>query len=160
MTTRSPVEPALFDLLDQYSDAIKAGKVRARRSVRRSSRVVTFLQSFFEQLFASCFDIQLEAFDDESKRLSVELRHEKNVEELLRPVVSAFEEACDLYPDIIGSSYGGGSATTFRRFHKRYLPRLLQSVQRWAHAVGHAELAERAHQSNRRLGEALGAAGW
>lgn len=158
--TQKPVEPTLFDLLDEYSASIKAGKVRAGRSVRRSSRVVTFLQSFFEQLFASCFDTQLEAFDDESKRLSVELRHEHNVEPSLRPIISAFEEACDMYPDIIGSSYGGGSTASFRRFHKRYLPKLLRSVQRWARPAGQEELADRADQSARRLREALEEAGW
>lgn len=157
----TPVEPGLFDLLDAYSASIEKGRGRSGSSVGRSSGVITFLQSFFEQLFASCFDVQLEAFDDESKRLSVELRHERRdeIDEELRPLVSGFEEACDLYPDIIGSSYGGGSQATFLRFHKRYLPKILRSVEQWAEKKGNKELSDRAQQSARQLREAVRKAG-
>jgi hypothetical protein len=155
-----PVEPQLFDLLDEYAERIRDGRVGAGHSVRQSSRVITFLQSFYEQLFASCFDLELEAFDDQSKRLVVEMRHDQEVPKPLVPVVSDFELLCDLYPDIIGASYGGGSTATFQRFHKRFLPGLLRSVAGWARDAGHAALADRAEQSGRRLRDALRAAQW
>jgi hypothetical protein len=133
-----------------------------RRAVRRSSSVITFLRSFFEQLFASSFDVQLEAFDYESKRMSVALRHdhERAVPRRLVPVVSAFEELCDLYPDVVGASYGGGSTTLFRRFHERYLPRLLRSVQRWAADSDQDELEERVRSSAELFGKALAVMKW
>ena len=105
------------------------------------------MQSFFEQLFGSCFDVQLEAFDDNSKRVSVELRHERDIESELRPLITAFEEACDFYPDVIGASYGGGSITTFKRFHKRFLPRLLSAAAKWAAATDQADLKARIENS-------------
>ena len=155
-----PVEPQLFDLLDEYAERIRDGHVGTGRSVRRSSRVIAFLQSFYEQLFASCFDLELEAFDDESKRLVVDMRHHQEVPKALVSVVSDFELLCDLYPDIIGASYGGGSTATFLRFHKRFLPGLLKSVAAWARNAGHAALAGRADQSAHRMHDALRAAGW
>jgi hypothetical protein len=158
--TGPPVELALFDLLDEYSAAIVAGEVTSGRRVATSSKIIIFLQSFFEQLFASCFALQLEAFDDESKRMSVELRHGRDVTEKLRPVVSAFEEVCDLYPDIIGASYGGGSEATFRRFHKRYLPRLLRSAAAWANGADERDLAARITESAQAYNSAIGAAKW
>jgi hypothetical protein len=155
-----PVEPQLFDLLDEYTERIRDGRVGAERSVRRSSQVITFLQSFYEQLFASCFDLELQAFDDQSKRLVVEMRHDQDVSKGLVPIVSGFELLCDLYPDVIGASYGGGSTATFQRFHKRFLPGLLRSVTVWARDAGHAALAGRAEQSGRRLRDALKDARW
>lgn len=158
--TSPQIEPRLFDLLDEYCAGIADGTIKPGQSVARSSKVITFLQSFFEQLFASSFNVQIEAFDDESKRMSVTLRHEQEVPTELRPVVSLFEEVCDLYPDIIGASYGGGSTATFRRFHKRYLPRLLRSAHRWAVASDQAELAKRVDSSAKVLSQALKAAKW
>jgi hypothetical protein len=160
--TSSQIEPRLFDLLDEYCAAIIAGTIRSATAVRRSSNVITFLRSFFEQLFASSFDVQLEAFDYESKRMSVALRHdgEREVPRRLVPIVSAFEELCDLYPDIIGVSYGGGSTTMFRRFHERYLPRLLRSVRRWAIESGQDELEERVRTSAELVGKALAEMKW
>ena len=158
--TASQIEPRLFDLLDEYSANIANGTIKPGTAVRRSSKVITFLQSFFEQLFASSFGIQLEAFDHESKRMIVALRHEQEVPAELRPVVSAFEELCDLYPDIIGASYGGGSTATFRRFHKRYLPRLLRSSRQWAATSGQDELEMRIGSSAQSFSEALAAAKW
>lgn len=145
--SQSFVEPSLFDLLDEYSGRIASGEVTVGRAAKRSSNVIAFIQSFFEQLFGSCFDLQLEAFDDNSKRLSVELRHERDVRSELRPLITAFEEACDFYPDVIGASYGGGSITTFKRFHKRFLPRMLKSASTWAAATEQAELKERIENS-------------
>jgi hypothetical protein len=158
--TSSDVEPGLFDLLDEYSAGIADGTIESGRRVARTSKVITFLQSLFEQLFASAFDMQLEAFDDESKRMSVALRHERDVAPDLRPIVSAFEELCDLYPDIIGASYGGGSTATFRRFHKRYLPRLLRSCKQWATSSGQDVLKVRVEASGESFKKALAAAKW
>ncbi len=92
--------------------------------------------------------------------MSVALRHDRDVPTELRPLVSGFEEFCDLFPDIIGASYGGGSATTFRRVHKRYLPRLLRSARQWAAKAGQDELKERIESSARSFTEALGKAKW
>jgi hypothetical protein len=158
--TGSQIEPGLFDLLDEYSAGIAGGTITPGRAVAESSKVITFLHSFFDQLFAACFNIELEAFDDESKRMSVALRHEQDVPADLRPVVSAFEEFCDLYPDVVGASYGGGSSTTFRRFHKRYLPRLLRSACQWAVKSGQQDLGTRIGTSAEAFNEALGAAKW
>lgn len=130
--------------------------------VLRTSKVITFVQSFFEQVFASSFNVQLEAFDYESKRMSVALRHDADheVPAGLVPIVSAFEELCDLYPDVVGLSYGGRSRTMSRRFHQRYLPKLLRSVRRWADESGQDELGERARASGALLGRALAVMKW
>lgn len=149
------VEPQLFDLLDEYVESIRSGGAGATQSVRGSSRVIVFLQSFYEQLFAYCFDLELQAFDDESKRLVVEMRHGREVPNGLIPIVSDFELLCDLYPDIIGASYGGGSTATFQRFHRRFLPHLLRSVAAWSRETGSDELSRRAEQSEYALRAAL-----
>jgi hypothetical protein len=158
--TRSQIEPRLFDLLDEYSAAIIEGAIKPASGIRSTSKAITFLQSLFEQMFASSFGVQLEAFDYESKRMSVALRHEQEIPRPLVPIVSAFEELCDLYPDVIGASYGGGSTAILRRFHERYLPRLLRSLRRWAAESGQDELEQRVGSSAELLGKALAAVKW
>lgn len=154
--TRSQIEPRLFDLLDEYSAAIADGAIKPART----SKAITFLQSFFEQLFASSFGVQLEAFDYASKRMSVALRHDREVPPRLVPIVSAFEQLCDLYPDVIGAGYGGASTTILRRFHERYLPGLLRSAGQWAGESGQDELEARVRSSGELFGKAVAGVKW
>lgn len=54
-----------------------------------------------------------------------------------------YEDLCDMWPDIAQGTYVGSEAS-YRRFHKTYMPRLLQRIEDWAMADAYIEIATRA----------------
>lgn len=71
-----------------------------------------------------------------------------------------FEDFCDVYIDILGAGYGGGSKTTMESFHTKSLPRLLDRLAEWALARGHSDLHERVRRAEEAYTAAMRAITW
>jgi hypothetical protein len=141
-----PVEPALFDLVTRYAEELNAGKVSAKTSLKRTTPIVEFCRTFFVQFFEHELDHEIIGIDQQAKfdatRMRIDLEDQPDSEPT-RLLIGWFEELCDIWPDVLGFSYGG-SASEFLRFHTSYVPRLLQRTQSWAEVRGYDELVERA----------------
>jgi hypothetical protein len=153
------VSPTLFDLLDQYSAEIEAGRVRSTSRVWSSSIAITFCQNAFNQFFDQEFDHQITGFDDEDARKAAPFRRSEGKSAESRAVVAQYVQFCREYPDIIGAGYGSSHGASVR-FHLRTLRRLVERLHSWANADGTPALAERIEQSLNRYVAAVTAAKW
>jgi len=139
-----PVEPKLFVLLENYANALNRGDVDPEKEL--ASEIVTFCVSFFQQFLQSVVGLEITGINDQSKRAAIERRLELGPELRTSPrarLIIMYEDLCDIWPDIAQGTYVGSEAS-YRRFHKTYLPRLLQRIQDWAKADGYTEIAARA----------------
>lgn len=138
-----PVEPALF--LDLESYAHELGQGLHKPGDELASKIVNFCTAFFRQFLK--YEVGLEdiRFDEESKEAAVQQRLRLEQEEFTRPVADLllmFQDLCDLWPDLMQESYEG-SESSFRRFHRSYLPRLLESIERWSRIRGYTDITDR-----------------
>lgn len=143
-TAELPVEPKLFLLLETYANALSRGEVNPQDEL--APEVVTFCINFFQQFLQSVFGLEITGINDQSKRAAIERRLELGPKMRVSPrarLIVMFEDLCDMWPDIAQGTYVGSEAS-YRRFHKTYMPRLLQRIEDWATADGYIEIATRA----------------
>jgi hypothetical protein len=141
-----PVEPRLFQLVEEYAEQLQRGEVDAKRPGKRPTPLVEFTRTFYQQFFEHEYGLEIQSVDQQTKLLAVRKRIELESVEGNKPavlVIGWFEELCDMWPDVLGFSYGG-STGEYLRFHKSYVPRLLERVVKWATANGHTAVAEAA----------------
>jgi hypothetical protein len=158
----SPIEPSLFDFVDEFAREVKKGEPGSLDTVAANSRIVTFCQNFFVQFFANVLCREIEGFDPQAKRaaadIAIKLQDAPNTAPT-RALIGLFEKFCDMYADVLGGAYGAGDIT-YVRFHRQYMTRLLQRAQDWARSEGQAALAERIARSRARYDEAVGSMKW
>lgn len=154
------VSESLFDIVDEYAKDIRDGKAVPKRSLSRSSKLLLFCESFFEQFFRGEFDLRIQAFDQEEKRKAVRLRlQDDRPSPEARRLIALFERLCDEYPDFVGAGYGG-SPSAWKRFHRQHVPRLLERAHSWATTKGSSTLSDRISASRRGYDGALAGADW
>jgi predicted nucleotidyltransferase len=135
-----PVRPALFLELESYAHELGQGLHKAGDEL--SSSIKNFCTTFFRQFLQDEVGLEDVRVDRESKAAVVQQRRRLEQEGLTRPVAEVlltFEDLCDLWPDL---NYVV-SESSFQRFHWDYLPRLLESVERWSRFRGYADITER-----------------
>lgn len=150
-----PVELLLFDLVTKYADEVKGEKVPPKGPLRRKTPIVEFCRTFFQQFFENVLDQEVTGIDQETKLEAttkrLELVEERDTAEepakteitTKIKLISSFEDLCEMWPDVLGFSYGG-SASEFKRFHTTYVPDLLEQIKTWATVADLPTLAERA----------------
>ena len=152
MSTKAPeqpIAPGLFNLVRRYAKQLAASGLPKKDPLRRDATIVVFCQTFFQQFFATEFEYEIEAVDQESKREAARLRVEAakaDTHKEALALVRSFEDLCDMWPDVLGFTYGGVSSE-FRRFHVKYVPTLLDRITRWAASAGLEEIASAANDS-------------
>lgn len=156
----SPLSPTLFDLLDQYVAELPSLNISKKRRLTANSKLLTFCQNFFNQFFDNCLDHQITGFSAISKRSVVRLRLRRKAElsREMRSLMTLYEEFCDLYVDLIGAGYGGGTKSTVEAVHTKFLPRLLERA-RQIPSVQEA-LLERIRQTETGYLAAIGTLSW
>jgi len=138
-----PVEPDLFLGLERYARELGQGLHKPGDEL--SSKIVNFCTAFFRQFLKYEVGLEDVRFDEDSKEAVVQQRLRLEQEEFTRPVADLllmFQDLCDLWPDLMQESYEG-SESSFRRFHRSYLPRLLESIERWSRIRGYTDITDR-----------------
>ena len=132
------IAPGLFDLVVRYANDLADRGLSTRDPLKRDATIVVFCQTFFQQFFEYAFEYEITSIDQETKleatRLRVEGKRDGASPEAIA-LVRSFEDLCDMWPDVLGFTYGGLSSE-FRRFHTKYIPALLERIVRWAVVVG------------------------
>jgi hypothetical protein len=144
-----PVEPELFELVAQYARQIEAGEVSANDPLKRTTPIVEFCRTFFQQFFEHELNHEITGVDQQAQADAARLRgdlEDAKRDEPTRLLVGWFEELCEIWPDVLGFSYGG-STSEFRRFHTGYVVRLLERIQAWAKARGYKPLLDAAKKA-------------
>lgn len=150
--TKLPVSPELFQIVTDYSSALKAGKIDPKNPLKRTTPIIEFCQNFFLQFFENELGHEITGVGNDAKRLAVRLRLEAEKSERpeeTRRLIAHFEELCDIWPDVLGVRYpGGSSATDFRNFHATYVVRLLDRACAWAKVRSYVALVERCESAS------------
>jgi hypothetical protein len=158
----SPIEPSLFDFVDEFAEQVEQGELTPIDTLAASSRIVTFCESFFVQFFANELSHEIDGFDPVAKRAAAGIAVDFSDDDEKRPVralVSLFEKFCDMYADVLGGAYGAAQIT-HERFHRQYMSRLLRRAEDWAKADGHEELQQRITKSRRAYEAAVKSRKW
>ncbi|MGH9126910.1 MAG: hypothetical protein ACRDZ8_19595 [Acidimicrobiales bacterium] len=146
MPPSSPIELDLFDFVDIFARAVKAGDPQPRRVVSPGDGAVVFCGGFFEQLFRRVLASPISGFDPASKRRAARLVEGAGGAQAVSPgllaLVTFFESFCDMYQDVLEGSYGSAEIT-YAEFHTRYLSRLIERALVWAREVPYEALADR-----------------
>jgi hypothetical protein len=153
-----PVSPLLFDLVTAYAGEIERAKALPKGPLKQKTPIVEFCRSFFAQFFENVLGQEITGVDSDTKLEAttkrLELQGER--EHIAEPakaeldakvaLISSFEDLCEMWPDVLGFSYGG-SASEYKRFHTTYVPELLGQIETWAGAAGETAIAERAKEA-------------
>jgi hypothetical protein len=137
------IELSLFDFIDDFADEVQDESIDRDDTVEKSSPIISFCETFFDQFFAA-LGHNISGFNDDAKRDASELAERLRLRADTKPmrvVIALFEEFCEMYDDVLGS-YGSGSIT-YDEFHADYMTRLLKRANQWANAKGLDALAER-----------------
>ncbi|GIM89299.1 hypothetical protein [Paractinoplanes toevensis] len=158
-----PIEESLFDFIDDFANQLKTGKIGRWDTVERSSDMLAFCESFFDQFFGS-LGSSITGFGRKSKQNAGELaerlhRDEPDSTRDARRIIVMFEEFCDMYSDL-SSNYSSGSDVTYDIFHEDYLTRLLGLAGDWATNTGQESLAARIEQCSRTYEDAVEDTEW
>jgi hypothetical protein len=151
-----PVAPQVFDLLDPYIAAVENGEIDVESPVKRRASIAPFLETFFQQFFEAGWNVEVKAIDQTAKvqATRVRLGLDRDTRSKTAKLIASFEELCDLWPDLLGSDYGG-PPSELERFHKTYLPRLIRRISEWAQAEGYPQIQKRAEDGSTRLAKAM-----
>jgi hypothetical protein len=153
-----PVSPVLFDLVTAYAGEIETAKALPKGPLKQKTPIVEFCRSFFAQFFENVLGQEITGIDSDTKleattkRLELEGEREHTAEpakaelEAKVSLISSFEDLCEMWPDVLGFSYGG-SASEYKRFHTTYVPELLAQIETWANAASEMAIAERAREA-------------
>lgn len=156
-----PVEPSLFDLLNDYAAAIERGEFDPTRSLAWTSPALTFCENFYAQFFQRELGEMITGFSLSNKRIAVRARLAVRATSPAATIqlITWFEKLCDIHPNVLALSYGGGSPVGFRDFHANYLMTLLRRIRAWAEAKAYRALEERSQDALTALERALRAVG-
>jgi hypothetical protein len=148
--TESPIALGLFDRVRDYARLLAKDGLSTKKPLKRDATIIVFCQTFFQQFFEYKFAYELTAVDAQAKLEATRLRvaaEQDGVGDEAIALVRSFEDLCDMWPDVLGFTYGGLS-TEFRRFHVDYIPRLLKRISGWATADGLADIATAAQSAS------------
>lgn len=137
----SVVQPSLFDFVSDFADEVKAGKIEELATLEESSGIIVFCESFFEQFFATV-GLSIDGFNLRGKRAAAGLAETMTRSDETAPVralVSLYERFCDMYVDLVGTSFGDGTIT-YQVFHADYMRRLLKRALDWVTTAGHHDV--------------------
>jgi hypothetical protein len=152
-----PVAPELFDRLTTYAEQLASKGLDEKKPLKRDAMVVVFCQAFFQQFFEYAFHHEITSVDAQAKvdasRLRIAAEGNDDLADRVA-IVRSFEDLCDLWPDVLGFSYGGLS-TEFKRFHTTFIPRLLGRIIDWLKNDDFGELAARATRTHDAWREAV-----
>jgi hypothetical protein len=156
-----PIEPSLFDFVEEFAAEVENGKVARLDTVEESAAIIVFCQTFFLQFFAA-LGHDIDAFDQAAKHEASEIVERLRLKEGTghwRALIALFESLCDMYADVLGGTYGSGSIT-YQKFHVDYMRRLLSGAEDWAEIEGLDELAGRISAVSDVYGKAMKAKRW
>lgn len=128
-----PPVAELFDRVRGYAAQLSEKGLSVKKPLKQGAPIVLFCQLFFQQFFAYAFDFTITSVDQDAKLRAIALRDERHPAAATADVVRSFEDLCDMWPDILGATYGGLGAE-FKRFHTDYVPLLLRRIDAWAAA--------------------------
>jgi hypothetical protein len=152
-----PVEPRLFQLLSRYAGDLKEGRIDLRKPLKQSDLVVEFCRTFFQQFFENELTLEIVGVDQIARQQAARLRIGLEQDASTKPtrdVIRSFEDLCDMWPDVLGFSYGG-LPTEYRRFHATFMPRLLDRIIRWSKERGYSQIATAANTAKRDYAPAI-----
>jgi hypothetical protein len=160
----SPISLELFDFIDDFARAVRAGNPRPSAAVTEGAEIVVFCESFFDQLFANVLKRPIEGFTSSSQKIAARLAEAMHKQEPpplkeLRALIALFEGFCEMHEELILGSYAAGQIS-YGEFHNKYMCELLALAGDWASAAGKRELAERIETALTVYDEATGAKRW
>ena len=141
-----PVAPELFELLERYASAIQDGHVAIDDNVTAGSRIVAFLNGFFEQFFDNVLGTQIHGPNEADSEAAERLRSARQLPEEQEALVMMFEDYCEWAPDIYGSDYGGYDYI-FEEFHREFLQYLVEDIVAWTETTGDDDLVDAAERA-------------
>lgn len=148
-----PVEPTLFDPLIEYATLMTGPKFDFKKPLKEASPIPTFCQNFFVQFFDHELGVEITSIGDEAKKKAVAARRDLRGNVAL-PIVTSFEKLCEIYPDVLGMTYGRPT-TSLRDFYAGYLTSLLRRTEKWAHAKNYGPLVDKSAAAQAAIAAAL-----
>lgn len=143
----SPIEPTLFDRVVAYAGLIENHTVSIDNYVKKTTGIVIFCQSFFEQFSKNVLGATLRAFDADAKAVAVHLRLELGDRDLPKQrLIAEFEALCELWDGALGFEYDS-SRDDVREFHKNFMPDLLTDIVDWSRTTADTPLIDAASQA-------------
>jgi hypothetical protein len=153
-----PVAPELFDVLIQYAEDMKQGKVKAAPSVVSTSPALVFCQNFYAQFFQNRLNTEIKQFTLVAKQSAIRLRlaiKDEGGPSVVIQLITWYEKLCDIYPSVLALDYGVGSKTAFFDFHNNYLLTLLERATAWAQVEQYPDIEKKAQEALLELRQAL-----
>jgi hypothetical protein len=139
-----PISLDLFNRVDDYTAAIRAGAVDDGMTLDENTSIYVFYQNFFLQFFDYLGKGPITGFNEDAKEQATRIRLS-----LTDPgktpsaaVICQFEYFCDVCSDLAGGLYFA-SRDDYLTFHREYVPELLESIGTWATFKELNELAQR-----------------
>jgi hypothetical protein len=155
------IDPSLFDFVDEFADQAREPDTAADDLVATNLNLVVFCEGFFAQFFESALKVEITGFGPEAQRVAASILAKGGLKREVRSLVSLFESFCDWHMDVAGAGYEIPDMT-WRRFHTRYLARLLQRSAAWVRIVDppQPQLRERLDSANANYDAAIRALQW
>lgn len=119
--------PSILSWLEEDATALIAGKESLDDPVRRSSKLMSFVEQAFAQSFRNRFGLDIMSFTQGDKDEVLIAAREARVEQPQKRLVDLYVDICNVWPDVLSQSYGGSTAD-FLEFRTETVPELLNAL--------------------------------
>src|SRR5690242_9785407 len=103
-------DPAILAWLKEDAKALEAGIESLDDPVRRSSRLMSFIEQAFAQSFRNRFGLEIMSFTQGDKDEVLIAARDAKVEQPQKRLVDLYVDVCNVWPDVLSQSYGGSTA--------------------------------------------------
>lgn len=138
----SDIEEKVFEAIDEYVCELKTTE-ELRKELPEDEGLVQFCREFFNQFFATEFQIDLSGFtEDDAVDVWLNTEQKLSDEDSREPIVLAFREFCQEFETITTERYDTNGQLS--DFQKVFVPELLELIVAWdvggsvGGAAGHA----------------------
>jgi hypothetical protein len=143
MDERQPIEPSLFEYIDDY---LKESSITQARvlPLAADSNLLVFLDNFFAQFFQNVLGHEIKSVTQVGafEATKLQRRHKEWPADVKR-LVKDFKHIGKARRDLLGLAYGGGTSQ-LTEFHVKTMPELLADIEAWARAAGNDRVRDAA----------------
>jgi hypothetical protein len=117
-------DPEILRWLEADAEMLTAKKERLDAPVRRSSKLMSFVEQAFAQSFQRRFGLEIKSFTQGDKdEILIAAREAKGGPPQKR-LIDLYVDICNVWPDVLSQSYGGSTAD-FLEFRTETVPEIL-----------------------------------
>lgn len=141
-----PIEIGLFAFVDEAATGIQE-EDELSTELDAESGLLLFVRDFYVQFFENVLEEPITSIGTRSALKANRLMRAggKRWDTPVRALVRRFQKLCKLYPELLGEQYE--SADVIASFQRDFVIGMLAEIVTWARSVDHAQIAERAAES-------------